>query len=56
MKNPNTLEEELKAYLGLPPHNTPGNFLWCDPYYIADIRKRHGDQKVNEALKRLRTH
>lgn len=53
MSKTKSLEDELKAYLGLPPHNTPGNFLWHDYFYIEDIRKRYGNEAVDQALKKL---
>lgn len=57
MGKPKSLETELKTelavYLGIPPYNTPGNFHWHDPYYIADIRKRYGDEAVDQELKKL---
>lgn len=49
-----TLEEKIKAYLGLPPYNTWSNYLVGDSWYIESLRKEYGDKNVDNILEKLR--
>ena len=49
-----TLEDKVKAYLGLPPHNTWSNYLIGDYWYIESLRKQYGEDTVNKILEKLR--
>lgn len=49
-----TLEDKVKAYLGLPPHNTWSNFVIGDYWYLESLRKQYGDKAVDIMLEKLR--
>lgn len=40
--------------LGLPPYNTPTNFLVGDGYYWASVRNKYGATEVTRECDRLR--
>lgn len=48
------LEEKVKAFLGLPPHNKPSNYVVGDYWYIESLRKQYGDKAVDNILEKLR--
>lgn len=48
------LEDRVRAYLGLPPHNKPSNFVIGDYWYIESLRKEYGEETVNKILEKLR--
>lgn len=49
-----TLEEKVKAYLGLPPYNTWSNYCVGDYWYLEFLRKEYGDKAVDIMLEKLR--
>lgn len=48
-----TLEDKVKAYLGLPSHNTWNNYLLGDYWYLESLRKQYGDKAVDNILNKL---
>lgn len=47
------LEDRVRAYLGLPPHNKPSNFVIGDYWYLESLRKEYGDKAVDNILNKL---
>lgn len=50
------LEDKVKAYLGLPPHNGWANYLAWDSYYLESLRKQYGEKAVDNMIKKLGGH
>lgn len=34
--------DDIAKFDGLPPYNTPGNFVYADGYFAQEVEKRHG--------------
>ena len=49
-----TCEDEVRAYLGMPPHDTWTNICYYDSFYLQDLKKRYGDEEVAETMRRLK--
>lgn len=44
------LEDDLKKYLGLPPHNTFINPVAYDGYYLRSLYNKYGEDVVKRAI------
>ena len=47
------LEDQLKMFYGLPPHNTPTNVCWGDNYFAKSISEQWTQKEIADTKKRL---
>ena len=48
------LENDVRKYLGLIPHNTMSNICYNDGHFLMSLYKRYGQLAVMNKIKELR--
>jgi prepilin-type processing-associated H-X9-DG protein len=48
------LENDVRKYLGLAPHNTMSNICYGDGHFLMSLYKRYGQLAVMNKIKELR--
>lgn len=46
------LEDALKMYMGLPPHNVPENYYWGCPHFADEIEAKY-DETIGDLVARV---